>query len=133
MDEVLKFMKDAKTYFLATVDEIGNPQVRPFGTFTEYEGKIYIQTGQVKEVYKQMMAHPKIAISACSSDGASWIRIEADARRDDRFEARKAVLDDYPSLQAMYAPDDGNCEVFYLENIVVSFCSFTAAPRIVEL
>ena len=30
MDEVLKFLKDNPTYFLATVDADGNPQVRPF-------------------------------------------------------------------------------------------------------
>ena len=29
MDEVLAYLKANPTYFLATVDEAGNPQVRP--------------------------------------------------------------------------------------------------------
>ena len=129
MDEVLKFFKDNPTYFLATVDQNGNPQVRPFGTMAKYEGKLYIQTGNVKNVFKEIMAHPRVAI--CGFDGQHWVRIDADAIQDDRVEARKAVLDEYPELQSMYAPDDGNCEVLYLENATATFCSFTEEPRTV--
>ena len=47
MDKVLKFLKDAETYYLATV-EGDQPRVRPFGTAHVFEGKLYIQTGKVK-------------------------------------------------------------------------------------
>ena len=44
MERVLKFLKEAGTYYLATVD--GDcPRVRPFGTIEIFEGKLYIQTG----------------------------------------------------------------------------------------
>ena len=49
MDKVLKFLKDAETYYLATV-EGDQPKVRPFGTAHVFEGKLYIQTGKVKDV-----------------------------------------------------------------------------------
>ena len=75
-----------------------------------------------------MLAHPRIAISAVDNEGG-WLRIEADAVIDDRLEARQAVLDEYPNLQSMYAADDGNCEVFALENGTATFCSFTAEPH----
>ena len=133
MDEILKFLKDAGTYYLATVDEVGDPQVRPFGTIAKFEDRLYFQTGNVKEVFKQIENHPRIAISATAKDGSSWIRLQADAIRDDRNEARAAVLDEYPHLKSMYAADDGNCEVLYLENITAAICSFTAEPRILEL
>ena len=42
MDKVLKFLKDAETYYLATV-EGDQPRVRPFGTAHIFEGKLYIQ------------------------------------------------------------------------------------------
>ena len=51
MDKVLKFLKDAETYYLATV-EGDQPRVRPFGTVHVFEGKLYIQTGKVKDVSK---------------------------------------------------------------------------------
>ena len=42
MEEVVKFLKDANTYYLATV-EGDQPRVRPFGTAHIFEGKLYIQ------------------------------------------------------------------------------------------
>lgn len=130
MDEVLAYLKKNPTYFLATVDADGNPQVRPFGTIAKFEDKLYIQTGKVKLVSDQMLAHPRIAISAVDAEGG-WLRLTADAVLDDRLEARQAVLGEYPELQSMYAADDGNCEVFALENVTATFCSFTAEPKTV--
>ena len=130
MDEVLAYLKQHPTYFLATVDAYGNPQVRPFGTIAKFEGKLYIQTGKVKPVSDQMIAHPRIALCAMDDEGG-WLRLAADAALDDRLEAREAVLSEYPELQSMYVADDGNCEVFALENVTAIFCSFTAEPRTV--
>lgn len=131
MDEILDYLKENPTYFLATVDGDGDPQVRPFGTIAKFEGRLYIQTGKVKPVSNQMLAHPRIAICA-TDDKGGWLRLEADALLDDRLEARQAVLDEYPELQGMYAADDGNCEVFALHNVQATFCSFTAEPRALE-
>lgn len=61
IEEVLAYLKKNPTYFLATVDEEGNPQVRPFGTATLFDGKLYIETGRSKSVFKQMAAHPRVA------------------------------------------------------------------------
>jgi len=131
MDEVLEFLKANPTYFLATVDADGNPQVRPFGTCAKVGDTLYIQTGKVKDVYKQMKAHPEIAL--CGWDGkGTWLRIEATAVEDDSVETNTAVLAEYPSLQARYTPGDGNCTVFALTHATASFCSFTADPRIVK-
>ena len=52
MERVAKFLKEAETYYLATV-EGDQPRVRPFGTAHIFEGKLYIQTGKVKDVSKQ--------------------------------------------------------------------------------
>ena len=123
MDEVLKFLKENPTYFLATVDG-DQPRVRPFGTIALFEEKLYFQTGQ-------LIANPQIELCAMAADGSQWLRISATAVRDDRNEARAAVLADYPSLQSMYAPDDGNCEVFYLKDATAVFSSFTAEPKTV--
>ena len=131
IDEVLAYLKANPTYFLATVDEAGNPQVRPFGTIAKFESRLYIQTGKIKAVSDQMLAHPRVAICAMGEDG-SWLRVEADAVLDDRLEAREAVLAEYPYLRPMYAADDGNCEVFALENVTATFCSFTKEPYAVR-
>lgn len=63
IEKVTDFLKQAGTYYLATV-EGDQPRVRPFGTAHIFEGKLYIQTGLVKAVAKQMAANPKIEICA---------------------------------------------------------------------
>lgn len=40
MDEVYEFLKEAQTYYLATV-EGDQPRVRPFGTVDIFEDKLY--------------------------------------------------------------------------------------------
>ncbi len=126
LEEVYAFLKDCKTYYLATV-EGKQPRVRPFGTVDLFEGKLYFQTGKVKDVSKQMTANPRVEF--CAFDGSRWLRMAAQAVEDDRYEARKHMLDAYPSLRKNYQPDDGNTQVFYLKDAVATFSSFTEAPR----
>ena len=129
MDKVLKFLKDAETYYLATV-EGDQPRVRPFGTAHVFEGKLYIQTGKVKDVSKQLHQNPKAEI--CAFKNGEWLRISGELVEDDRNEARQSMLDAYPSLQKMYKADDGNTEVFYFENATAIFSSFTHEPQIIK-
>lgn len=129
MDKVLKFLKDAETYYLATV-EGDQPRVRPFGTAHVFEGKLYIQTGKVKDVSKQLHQNSKSEI--CAFKNGEWLRVSVKLIEDDRNEARQSMLDAYPSLQKMYKADDGNTEVFYFENATAIFSSFTHEPQIIN-
>ena len=129
MKRVLDFLKRASVYYLATV-EGDQPRVRPFGTINEFEGKLYIQTGKVKPTSKQLLANPKVEICAFC-DGA-WIRVACELVEDDRVEARKAMLDAYPSLRRMYDEDDGNTQVLYMKNATATISSFGGAPIVIE-
>lgn len=129
MERVAKFLKDAGTYYLATC-EGDQPRVRPFGTAHVFEGRLYIQTGKVKDVSKQIHANPKVEI--CAFMNGEWLRVAGELVEDDRIEARQSMLDAYPSLQGMYKADDGNTEVFYLKNARATFSSFTREPETVE-
>ncbi len=126
MERVCKFLKDAGTYYLATV-EGDQPRVRPFGTAHIFEGRLYIQTGKVKPVSKQLMTNPKAEI--CAFHKGTWLRVAGELVEDDRVEARKSMLDAYPSLRKMYDENDGNTQVFYFQNATATFSSFTAPPE----
>lgn len=129
MKRVYDFLKKAQTYYLATVE--GNqPRVRPFGTVNEFEGKLYIQTGKIKPVSRQIAQNPKVEI--CAFCDEEWIRIACELVEDDRVEARKSMLDAYPDLRGMYDENDGNTQVFYMKNAVAIITSFTSAPVKVE-
>ena len=123
MQRVVDFLKKAETYYLATMDG-DQPRVRPFGTVNVFEGKLYIQTGKSKDVSKQIHANPKVEI--CAFKDGEWLRVAGTLVEDDRREARVAMLEAYPSLQAMYSPDDGNTEVLYLKDATATFSSFFA-------
>ncbi|MBQ8399958.1 MAG: pyridoxamine 5'-phosphate oxidase family protein [Clostridia bacterium] len=130
MNEVYEFLKQCGAYYLATA-EGDQPRVRPFGTVDLFDGKIYIQTGKVKAVAKQLKSNSKVEIAAMAQDGR-WIRITARAVIDERTEAQEHMLEAYPSLKAMYRPGDGNTEVYYLKDAVARICSFTEAPRTIK-
>ena len=129
MEKVAEFLKEAPTNYLATVDG-DQPRVRPFGTVNIFEGRLYIQTGKVKDVSKQIHKNPKVEL--CAFKDGDWLRVAGTLVEDDRTEARQSMLDAYPSLQGMYSADDGNTEVFYIKDAVATFSSFTKAPETVK-
>jgi uncharacterized pyridoxamine 5'-phosphate oxidase family protein len=128
MNEVCNFLKQCGTYFIATT-EGDQPRVRPFGTAAIFENKLYIQTGKRKNVARQMMANPKIEICAYDEPNGRWIRIEAIVVADERIEAKQHMLDQYPSLKAMYSAEDDNTFVLYLQNVTATFYSFSGEPK----
>ena len=128
MEKLYQFLKAADTYYLATV-EGDQPRVRPFGTVLLFEGRLCIQTGRKKDVAHQIAANPKVEL--CAFKDGTWLRIAGTLAEDDRFEARKAMLDAYPNLRAMYDENDGNTQVLYFTHGTATFSSFTAAPETV--
>ena len=129
MQEVQEFLKKCGTYYLATV-EGDQPRVRPFGTAEIFEGKLYIQTGKVKDVSKQIQKNPKVEI--CGFRDGTWVRIAGTLVRDDRIEAKKDMLEKNPGLKNMYSADDDNTEVLYFENATATFYSFGGEPKVVK-
>ena len=80
-----QFIKEAgSTYYLATAETNGQAHVRPFGTAEIFEGKLYIQTGKVKNVYKQLAANPKAELCCYNAATGQWIRICGDLIPDER-------------------------------------------------
>ena len=129
MKRVLDFLKKAEVYYLATVGG-DQPRVRPFGTINEFEGKLYIQTGKVKPTSKQLAANPKAEI--CAFKDGAWIRVACELVEDDRFEARKSMLDAYPNLRGMYNENDGNTQVLYMQDATATISSFGGVPVVIE-
>ena len=129
MEEVLKFLKECGVYYLATVED-GKPRVRPFGTAEIFEHHLYIQTGNKKDVFKQIQKNPNVEI--CAFKDGKWLRLRGILKQDDRYEARKDMLDKNPYLRGMYDENDGNTEVLYFESAEAIFSEFGKENRIVR-
>lgn len=128
VEKVCEFLDKTRTYYLATVDG-DQPRVRPFGTVLVYDGKLYIQTGKVKPVSKQLAANPKAEICAFDGQTGTWLRVSGELINDDSRDVKVAMLEKYPDLKGMYNPDDDNTQVLYFKDATATFSSFTAAPE----
>ena len=129
MEEVQKFLKECGVYYLATEDG-EQPRVRPFGTAEIFEGKLYIQTGKRKDVFKQIEANNKVEL--CGFKDGRWIRVSGKLAIDNRIEAKKDMLDKNPDLRRLYDENDDNTIVLYFESGKATISSFTEAPKIIE-
>ncbi len=130
MKEVCEFLKNAGTYYLATVDG-DQPRVRPFGTIHIYNDRLYIQTGKGKAVAQQLEVNPKAELSAMHQ--GKWIRLTGTLVRDDDVQAQESMLDAHPSLRNMYTTGpEGNTLVYYFTNAQATICSFTEAPKVIQ-
>jgi len=129
MKEVYDFLKESGVFYLATVDN-DKPRVRPFGAINIFEDKLYLQTGKVKNVSKQIQINPNVEV--CAFNNGKWIRIEGKLVRDDRIEAKKDMLDHNPELRSMYDENDDNTEVLYFKDATATIYSFTDEPKVIK-
>ncbi len=130
LERVVKFIDNAGTYFLATMDN-DQPRVRAFGTALIYKDRLYIQTGRIKEVSHQIAKNPKVEI--CAFKDGKWVRITGELVEDDNREVKTLMLDKMPTLRNMYSEDDGNMQMLYFKNAKVTFSSFTEAPETFQI
>lgn len=115
MSKVNDFLTEAGVFFLATADG-DQPRVRPLGAHLEMDGKVLFGVGDFKEVYRQLVANPKVEIVACKSDG-HWMRYTGKAvfETDPRY--AEANLEAMPNLRDIYNEKTGHkLMMFHLED-----------------
>lgn len=131
MQEVQAFLKDCGAFFIATADG-DQPRVRPFGVSEIIDGRLYIMTGKVKDVFKQMAKNGKFEICALKKSGSEWMRISGTLINDETLSVKEEFLKRNPGLKSMYKADDGNMAVLYITNGTARFSSFSAPERTVN-
>ena len=115
MSKVNDFLTEAGVFFLATVDG-DQPKVRPLGAHFEMDDKVLFGVGDFKNVYKQMVANPKVEIVACKQDG-HWLRYTGKAVFEEDPKYAEAALDMMPDLRNIYNEQTGNkMAIFHLED-----------------
>ena len=128
MQEVQAFLKECNAFFIATADG-DQPHVRPFGVSEIIDGRLYIMTGKVKDVYKQMAANGKFEICALKPSGSEWIRVSGTLVNDETLSVKEEFLNRNEGLKSMYKADDDNMAVLYITNGTARFFSFAGPER----
>ena len=131
MNEVQAYLKECGTFFIATVDG-DQPHVRAFGVSEIIQDRLYIMTGKVKDVYKQMAKNGRFEICALKPSGSEWMRVTGILVNDETLSVKEEFLNRNESLKSMYKADDDNMAVLYITNGEARFCSFSAPERTVK-
>lgn len=64
--------------------------------------------------------------------GDEWIRVTGTLVLDERTEAQENMLNNYPSLRAMYTTGpNGNTAVFFFRDAVATISSFSHGPEVI--
>ena len=128
MEEVQAYLKECGAFFIATTDG-DQPHVRAFGVSEIINGRLYIMTGKVKDVYKQIDKNGKFEICALKPSGGEWMRLSGTLVNDETLSVKEEFLNRNESLKSMYKADDDNMAVLYITNATARFCSFSAPER----
>lgn len=128
MKDVQAYLKECGAFFIAT-DGGDRPHVRPFGVSEIINGRLYIMTGKVKDVYKQIAKNGKVEICALKPSGSEWMRLSGTLAADEAVAAKKEFLERNPSLKSMYKAEDENMALLYITNATARFCSFSEPER----
>ena len=115
MSKVNDFLTEAGVFFLATADG-DQPKLRPLGAHLEMDDKVIFGVGDFKNVYRQLVANPKVEIAACKPDG-HWLRYTGKAVFEEDPKYAEAMLDMMPDLRNIYNEETGNkMMTFHLED-----------------
>jgi uncharacterized pyridoxamine 5'-phosphate oxidase family protein len=128
MQEVQAYLKECGAFFIATTDG-DQPRVRPFGVSEIINGRLYIMTGKVKDVFKQMAANGKFEICAMKKSGSEWMRLSGTLVNDETLAVKEEFLNRNEGLKTMYKANDGNMAVLYIKDATARFCSFVAPEK----
>ena len=131
MKEVQAYLKECGAFFIATTDG-DQPHVRAFGVSEIINDRLYIMTGKVKDVYKQLAENGKFEICALKPSGSEWMRLSGTLVNDETLVVKEEFLNRNESLKSMYKADDDNMAVLYITNGKARFCSFTEPERVVN-
>lgn len=127
MNDVIKFLKENPIVYLATVDK-GEPRVRPFQFMLEEGQRLYFCTSNIKDVYKQLKAHPSMELTT-SSPKFEWIRLRGEARFINDLSIKAKILEASPLVKSIYkTPDNPLFDVFFIERGRAIIADFSGNP-----
>ena len=101
---VYEFLEDAKTYYLATVEN-DQPRVRVYGTVLLFEESLYIMAFRRTNAVDQLKANPKAEIATFKG---RQLRMVCRLVEDDRQEVKDAMAEKMPSLKEVAGEKNQN-------------------------
>ena len=127
-EEIMQFLKDNPTFYLATVDGY-LPRVRPLGFAMWYKDHLCLGIGKHKAAYKQLLDNTNLEICACNEKG-EFLRVQGTANFDNTPEAQAAAFKIMPQLADMYNEETGlKLGIIYLDHLSAKLFSMAGSVK----
>ncbi|MHC4575373.1 MAG: pyridoxamine 5'-phosphate oxidase family protein [Planctomycetota bacterium] len=96
--EIFEFIRKNPVFSLATAEE-NKPHVRHMMLYRADENGIIFNTGENKDVHRQLQANPQVEMCFCCPEENRQVRIEGTVETLEDLELKKRVVADYPFLK----------------------------------
>ena len=113
MEKVNEFLDKAHIFYFLTTDG-DRPRGRPFGLRILDGDRLYFGCGTFKNVFKQLMANPRVEVLALA--GGEFMRYDGKAVVVKDPAVLDMVRKARPEIMEMYDKNGWEMGVFYLEN-----------------
>jgi len=97
-EEIFEFIRKNPVFALATTED-NKPHVRNMMLYRADENGIIFNTGENKDVHRQLQANPQVELCFYSPDQQLQIRIEGTVEVLEDIELKKQVVEDFPFLK----------------------------------
>ena len=96
------------------------------------DGSVVFGVGDFKDVYRQIVANPKVEITACI--GGEWLRLHGRAVRIEDDSVSERALDMVPPLRNIYNDETGHkLAMFRIEDAKAEFIDTMTVKESYEL
>jgi uncharacterized pyridoxamine 5'-phosphate oxidase family protein len=97
-EEIFEFIKENPVFSLATSED-NKPHVRIMMLYRADENGIIFNTGENKDVHRQLTANPQVEMCFYNAEQGRQVRISGTVEVLEDLELKKRVVADYPFLK----------------------------------
>jgi uncharacterized pyridoxamine 5'-phosphate oxidase family protein len=97
-EEIFEFIRNNPVFALATAED-NKPHVRNMMLYRADEDGIIFNTGENKDVRRQLQANPQVELCFYNPDQQLQIRIQGTVEVLEDIELKKQVVEDFPFLK----------------------------------
>lgn len=116
MKDIIDFLYANPIGCLATVDDNGQPHVRPWMFMFEQDGKLWFHTSNIKDVFCQLQCHPSVEFCSTAKD-LTTVRVKGDVIFGIDMNIKKKMLNMDEQLKAIFqTPENPELEIFYIKH-----------------
>lgn len=105
MSKTFDFIRECGVFYVLTAQD-NAPFGRPFGAIMEYKDKLYLSTGNKKQVYRQIRENENVQLLAMNAFTGSWIRVSGTAVETEELSLKQKMLEECPVLKHHFPSAD---------------------------